>query len=279
MPGGSPTSIIDIVSLTTGPDGNVWFAADVFPAGSGNQVVIGDVTPGGQVTEFPPIPIPAGQAAGATEIVSGPGGDLWFDYTVFGPKLQVLIGQVTTAGASTLFPVSSFSPKASILNSLAAGADGDLWFTDGSGKNFAFGRMSPSGVVTEFPIDKLVAGHVASGPNGALIVTGQNAKGQNEVFSVSTSGAVTRDKIPTAISNDFSNDLGSADGSLWFTSLTGAGKVGQITATGAAKSYSLFARGRRHDVSSMAVGQDGNPYLLVAGTVYRLSPSNLRPAC
>ncbi len=142
MPGGSSPSIIDIVSLTTGPDGNVWFAADVFPASSGNEVVIGDVTPAGQVTEFPPIPVPAGEAAGATEIVSGPGGDLWFDYTVFGPKLQVLIGQVTTAGAITLFPVSSFSPKASTLNSLAAGADGNLWFTDGSGKNFVFGRMS-----------------------------------------------------------------------------------------------------------------------------------------
>ena len=72
---------------------------------------------------------------------------------------------------------------------------------------------------------------MANGPNGSLIVTGHNAKGQNEVFRVSTAGAVTRYKIPAAISNAFETYLGPADGSLWFTDAVSAPfKIGRITA-------------------------------------------------
>ena len=46
------------------------------------------------------------------------------------------IGRVTTAGAVTLFPVSSFGPKSPVdVDSLAAGADGNLWFTEGLAKH------------------------------------------------------------------------------------------------------------------------------------------------
>jgi virginiamycin B lyase len=283
-----------IVSLTTGPDGNVWFDTASL-ATTGSQVVIGKMTPAGEVTEVPPIPLPAGETDVSRVIVSGPGGDLWFGYTVYDATHRLpnqnFIGQATTAGAVTLFPIPSFFATkpilggvhaSPVLDSLAAGADGNLWFTEGAGSDFIFGRMSPSGVVTQFPTGNMDLGSVANGPNGSIIVIGQKNHGlRSEVFRVSTAGAITRYKIPAAISNAFSAYLGPADGSLWFTD--GESKIGRITASGVATSYNVFVGGRQHYVNSMAVGQDGNAYLFasVYGTrgyapvVYRFSPREL----
>ena len=63
VPGNAPDGGFSIVSLTTGSDGNVWFDANFAPTFTDNQVVIGNMTPAGVVTEFPPIPVPAGQGA------------------------------------------------------------------------------------------------------------------------------------------------------------------------------------------------------------------------
>ncbi len=143
-----------INSLTTGPDGNLWFIADP-PAAIGtnnydNQIVIGNMTPAGVVTEFPPIPLPSGQSASARSIISGPGGDLWFAYSVMTSQFQNqnFIGQVTTSGAVELFPIAS-SGANPIIFSLAAGADGSLWFTESAWPTIsALGQFSPSGAVT-----------------------------------------------------------------------------------------------------------------------------------
>ena len=289
---------LSIVSLATGPDGNVWFDANTYPTNllGNNQVIIGNVTPAGVVTEFPAIPVQPGPAGSATEIVSGPGGDLWFGYNnneivIYG---QDFVGRVTTAGAVTLIPVSSLSIRGPLeVSSLAAGADGNLWFTQELAKKH-FGRISPSGVVKKFAIADLLGGSVANGPNGSIIVTGHNSNGQNEVFRVSATGAVTRYKIPEAISNAFETYLGPADGSLWFTDAVSTPvKIGRINTGGVATTHNLsqFVRARRNGIGSMALGQDGNLYLLdnIGGvfsgitvdrptaTVYRLAPSELAP--
>lgn len=243
------------------------------------------MTPAGVVTEFPPIPVPAGQNANVSSIVSGPGGDLWFGYTVSASKgqSQDFIGRVTTAGAVKLFPISSARSNGYGLNSLAAGADGNLWFTESVGDGTVFGRMSPSGVVTDFPVGQVFNEDVANGPNDSLILTGQTAKGRNEVFRVSTAGALTPYKIPAAISNAYGTYLGAADGSLWFSNESGPNKLGRITASGVATSYNLsgFVRSQ-FPLDSVAVGDDGDLYVLdnanTNSTVYRLSPSKLPPA-
>jgi streptogramin lyase len=90
VPDNAPNGGFSIGSLTTGPDGNVWFDAEYDSSPSDNQVVVGYVTPEGQVTEFPPIPVPAGQYAVADydAMVGGPGGDLWFGYSVVNSAKQ-----------------------------------------------------------------------------------------------------------------------------------------------------------------------------------------------
>ena len=189
---------------------------------------------------------------------------------------------MTTAGAVTLFPISSSGSQASGLTSLAAGADGNLWFTEREGKSTVLGRMSPSGVVTDFPVANLVGATVANGLNGSLIVTGQNARGQNEVLSLTTTGASTRYKIPAAISKAFGTYLGAADGSLWFSNETGTPRLGRITSSGAATSYNLSPYVRyRFPLDAMTLGQDGNLYVLDNGNtsagVYRIATSKLSP--
>lgn len=280
---GSGTEGMSIDSLTTGPDGNVWFDIDFGP---GSQLVIGNVTPNGVVTEFPPMP-GVSQFAGNTSIVSGPGGDVWF---LGSDQTENFIGRVTTAAAVAIFPISSFSSKSPLdVYSLAVGSDGNLWFAEGMGKGFVLGRMSPSGVVTWFPDAKLPGeADVENGPNGSLIVIGYSAKGRDEVFSLSTAGVITPYEIPRSIAGAFTTYLGPADGSLWFTNASGPTRLGDITASGATTTYNLshFVRTRRTGVFAMAQGQDGNLYVadnanwLSSPTtfVYRLAPGQLPPA-
>jgi streptogramin lyase len=281
-----------INSLAEGPDGNVWFVADFDPSSGGSQVMIGSVTPAGQVTEFPPIPVTAGLAAAAHGIVSGPDGDLWFGYTVTGSGStrgsQNFVGRVTTDESVALFPISSFGSKSSqIVYSPVSGADGNLWFTEGLGKDFVLGRMTPSGALTQLPIQSTDFGQVGNGLNGNLVVTVQNANSRNEVYKLTTAGALRRYKIPAAASPAFAHYVGAADGSLWFTEGIGSPKIGLITAGGAIRTYKLpHVRSGINDLGSMALGQDGNLYLLnfavrgaqASATLYRLTPSELAPA-
>jgi len=55
--------------LLVGPDGNVWFTA---------QQSVGRVTPSGEVSRFTDCMDFRQDFSEATQIVSGPGGDLWF---------------------------------------------------------------------------------------------------------------------------------------------------------------------------------------------------------
>jgi streptogramin lyase len=163
VPENTPAGGFSITSLTTGPDGNVWFEANADLSSSDNQVVVGNITPAGQVTEFAPIPVSAGfySQADYDAMVSGPGGDLWFGYSVVNSALgnQNFIGRATTAGQITSFPISSLGKKSPFLvYSLAAGADGNLWFTEGVGKAFVFGWMSTSGVVTRLAFHQVITG-------------------------------------------------------------------------------------------------------------------------
>ena len=153
------------------------------------------------------------------------------------------------------------------------------------GKNFVFGEMSPTGVVTDIPIAKFISGIVSNGPTGSLIVTGITKRLQNEVFEVSTAGAVARYKIPAADSNGGLVYLGPADGSNWFADQSSSLKIVQSPVSGVASAYTLPSRGQGGlgSLGSMAVGQDGNLYVLNYGfaalgdntTIFRLTPSEL----
>jgi len=99
------------LSLTGGPDGNIWFTEH-----NGNR--IGRITPAGDVTEFS-----AGISAGASlnGITAGPDGSLWFC-----EESQRKIGRITTAGVVTEFSAG----VTGACRGITSGPDGNLWFTE-----------------------------------------------------------------------------------------------------------------------------------------------------
>lgn len=106
---------IGYFGITTGPDGNIWFAE------AGNSVIT-RVTPGGTVTETP-----AGGIAPFV-VTSGPDGALW--YTLSG---SAAIGRITTAPAPspTAYPIPNPKPQATAnVQAIVEGADRNLYFTD-----------------------------------------------------------------------------------------------------------------------------------------------------
>ncbi len=289
-----------VSALAVGPDGNVWFVGtnNLHSGNANGQAVVGEVTPNGQFTEYPPIAVATGQegvAGNVTQFTTGPDGDLWFIYSVVGNTpsgasslTQNFIGRVTAAGTVTLFPVSSYSSDTGLSYSLAAGSDGNLWFTEQLNREWVLGRMTPNGVITQFPLglnSANWAADVADGSNGSLVLTDQSLLHLREldVIRVSTAGDMTPYKIPAGSASAFADYLGTEDRSVWFSNiLKGETTIGRITPSGVAKVYSVsdVVLGPNSQLQSMVLGPNGELYVLVQGEtktwLYRLSPGELR---
>jgi streptogramin lyase len=147
-------------SITTGPDGNLWFT---------EGGAIGRMTPNGQITAFP---LPSSSVSG--DITSGSDKALWFTETIPNPQSTTIvgkIGRITTAGQITEFPIST---PASHLFSIVSGSDGNLWFTEAvnSGQSGKIGRITPAGQISEFPLPSSSnGGEITAGPDDALWFT------------------------------------------------------------------------------------------------------------
>jgi streptogramin lyase len=105
------------LNIVSGPDGNLWYT---------RQDKIGRITPGGVVTEFKAI------FSGTTvAITAGLDGNLWFTAGGANPDnpntTLSVIGRITPSGSVTTFVLPN-SP--SLPLSIAAGSDGNIWFTD-----------------------------------------------------------------------------------------------------------------------------------------------------
>src|SRR5450631_3218903 len=97
---------------------------------------------------------------------------------------------------------------------ITAGPDGNLWFTELIGDKI--GRITPLGVVTEFP--GVTAGSVprriTAGPDGNLWFTENTG---NRIGRITPLGVVTEFSVGiTAGASPFSITVGP-DGNLWFT--------------------------------------------------------------
>lgn len=92
--------------------------------------------------------------------MAGPDGNLWFQYTG-----RLTIGRLTTAGVYAEFPVTTGIE----VHDIAAGVDGNLWFTNSDFVDAWVGRITPSGQVTTFPLPfGSVPRGIAAGPDGAI---------------------------------------------------------------------------------------------------------------
>ena len=194
-----PTPESGAIGITSGPDGNLWFAEHY-----GNK--IGDITLKGKISEYPAESFPV-------EITSGPDGNLWYtgdaqttNNNIFygciakllltGKSLYSYLPSIASRGVSqqvlmatsgsqktillsdwadnsqpaclTEFPVPTYYSEPS---EITTGPDGNLWFTEVIGNKI--GKITPSGHFTEFAIPTVDSSPIgiAPGPDGNLWFT------------------------------------------------------------------------------------------------------------
>jgi streptogramin lyase len=243
-------------ALTAGPDGNVWF---VGPGSGGSDLVIGKVTPGGEVTQYPRPSI-----AYAYSITTGPDGNLWF--VEWG---GAAIGRITPAGEITSFQLPDRNSRPTAI---AAGPDGNLWFTDGA--ESGIGRITPSGEIAEFalPPDRH-PGAIAAGPDGSLWFT---ERAGDRVGRITTSGHITEFPIPGPEVKPGAIVAGP-DGNLWFTQGE-AKRIGRITPRGAIAQFDIPTRTGAHAIVS---GPEGRLWFAAGDLVGAITPDGAIswPAC
>jgi virginiamycin B lyase len=198
-----PDTFLATIAITAGPDAALWFTIQ--------GGYIGRISTSGQVTTYL-----CNRCLGhdPTTIAVGSDRELWF--TVYGQ-----IRRVTTSG---VFDQRSETPPNIWPESITAGPDGALWFTEDVDK---IGRITTSGAITEFPIpaeEAVVGGFrtptsITAGPDGALWFTETGDK----IGRITTSGAVTEYTIsarPSAIAV-------GPDRAIWFAE---AGKrIGRLS--------------------------------------------------
>ena len=245
----TPTPNSTPLAIVSGPDGALWFIES-----TANN--IGRITTSGVITEFP-VPGGGNNLAG---IAVGPDGALWFTNAGNGS-----IGRITTAGAITAFPLPQFA-LTGLPGGIVAGSDGALWFTNQNGQidrvttsgSFSFvatpeslpvgiaagpdgalwytylgtakiGRVTTSGVVTEYPISKSAGTPVgiAAGPDGAMWF-GEGYG--NLIGRLTTAGALSEYATPSTINVPLYITPGP-DGAMWFTVLSynNLGSIGRVT--------------------------------------------------
>ena len=248
-------AIVQPLSITTGPDGNLWFTEN----GAG---AIGRMTAAGTLATFtlPQVAAPPGSPPGITSvpaqpvgITAGPDGALWFTTE------NSLIGRITTNGTITEFKVSGLT---ALSSAITPGPDGALWFTGVSGK---VGRITTAGVVTGFPLPAVpppagsasgtagtpaTAIDLAASPDGALWFTGVSG----EMGRITTAGVVTEFPVPATMGTVLTPIAITAgpDGALWFTA--GPGEIGRITTAGV---VTEFTSPSFDPESVITVGPDG----------------------
>jgi streptogramin lyase len=154
--GGLPSAQFQIFNgPAVGSDGNLWFST------SGPPLSVSRITPAGALTNFSSGLSPQNYALGP--FAPGSDGNLWFGVTgePLGHGKRKPAGFATGIGRATATGrIAEFGeciPQTSRLSSLAAGPDGNVWFTRGSSGAIpsistmaAVGRITPSGKITEF---------------------------------------------------------------------------------------------------------------------------------
>ena len=243
--------------ITAGPDGNLWFTER-----TGNAV--GRITPAGVITRFP-LPFFDSRPTGIT---AGPDGNLWF--TQQGGNR---IGRITPAGALTQFAIPTADSQPF---SITTGADGNLWFTETAGT--AIGRITPGGVITEFPLPQPLPLTfnpalrsepltIAAGPDGNLWFTEGNG---GAIGRITVTGVITEFRVPNPNSRPFGITAGP-DGNLWFTEEAGP-FVGFITTAGVVTELAIpNPRSGSHGITT---GPDGNLWFVetAVNAVARITP-------
>jgi virginiamycin B lyase len=148
-----------------------------------------------------------------------------------------LVAALGAAASARAQGISEFALPTNASNPyrIAAGSDGNLWFTEIGGNKI--GRITPSGVITEFPIPTANSNpqDITAGPDNNLWFTEDAQAGQ--IGRITTSGAITEFAIPTTSATP-AGIIAGPDGNLWFAESVAA-KIGRSTPAGAITEFAI----------------------------------------
>ncbi len=160
---------------------------------------------------------------GVEELVSGPDGNVWFtcnreEHNGLKTTYQSVIGRITPLGEITEFVAGI--PSTAYVGHLAAGSEGNLWFTlaaGGKGKG-GIGRITPSGQVTVFSAGLREPGNpdeIVAGTEGNIWFS--DSRRPPEIGRITPAGAIS--EWPSGLSGSLGIGglVGGPGGNLWFT--------------------------------------------------------------
>jgi streptogramin lyase len=156
---------------------------------------------------------------------------------------------------------------------VAAGPDGNLWFTETGGEpgGNKIGRITPSGVITEFSIPTIGCSPIGltAGPDGNLWFTEVTG---NKIGRITPAGVITEFSIPTINSRPWDIAAGP-DGNLWFAESSG-NKIGRITPAGVITEFAIPTV--KSGTYSVTAGPDGNLWFTEqVGKIGRITPDGV----
>ena len=201
------TSLSLASGLTLGPDGRMWVAER---GSSSIGAIATNAGAGARTTDF------ALTGTVHPAAIVSLAGNLWFTENATGK-----IGEMSISGAI----LNEFSAVANV-DGLAAGPDGNLWFTAPG----VVGRMTTGGSLATFPIASSNPTSITAGADGNLWFVDQ---GTNKIGSISTAGSVQEHPVPSSGAFSASTLIPPSgitpglDGNIWFTEQN-TGKIGKL---------------------------------------------------
>ena len=234
--------------ITLGSDGNVWYTEP-----GKNKVV--RMTPAAVATEFP---VSGGKPY---DIVNGPGGNLWI--SVQGASGG--IGVLTTTGSFSLFTGISGN-----VQNVTYGPDGNVWFTEPSANKV--GRITPLGVVTEWPTTHDKPWDIAAGPDGNVWFTAQGNGGA--IGRITPLGAISEFTAGLTSASNPAGIVAASDGYLYFAE-TAHHAIGKISTSGTIAELATPTTSSAPD--GAAVGPDGNVWYVDSHNPARLGRLAIQP--
>jgi streptogramin lyase len=242
--------------IIAGPDGALWMHA------RGGPTLV-RLTPAGEFSERPVANLDGGVWGGFSWLIVGPDGHLWFlGWVEYGRSYVV---RMTLQGEVTQFLL----PTTVQAMDLAAGSDGNIWFSDGI--NHTVDRLTMDGQITAFQLLGSSAsdvGAIISGPDQALWMTHSN---DHKIGRLTTSGVYTEFVIPPPPFYPWPIAVGP-DGNLWFNGYEN--HVGRINLAGEVKVFALHGGdpGSHWMGRGITGGLDGNVWATGEGYVSSISP-------
>ncbi len=189
------------------------------------------------------------------------------------------VGGVTRSRASLVTAESISAPSGWISEfffssshgsfMIAAGPDGNLWFTEPSANKI--GKITTEGKITEYAIPTAYSspGGITGGPDGNVWFTESSA---NKIARITPAGAITEFPLSSGSAHQPIGITSGPDGRLWFAEYA-ANKIGRITTAGAITEFALPTTGT--GIQQITRGPDGRLWFTewFAGKVGKITTS------